>query len=66
MEYRIDSIITDGKFSGFLLQLWEPGTSQAHDAKYAWKINMKFQTKSDAIAYANSVNPYADQSSQAA
>jgi len=60
MEYRIDSIITDGKFGGFLLKLTDGGVN------YNLKVNLKFQTKSAAIAYAHSVNPHANQSSQAA
>jgi len=54
MEYRIDSIITDGKFGGFLLKLTDGGVN------YSLKVNLKFQTKSAAIAYAHSVNPHAD------
>jgi len=61
MKHKLDPITTNGKFGGFLLQLWEPNDSKTDGCvNYAWKINMKFQTKSDAIAYAHSVNPHAD------
>ena len=69
MRYRIKPVTINtpvGELGGFQLELWEPSTSQAYDAKYTHKIRLIFQTQAEAIECVSVAIAYANQSSQAA
>jgi len=58
MPYKINETQDkNGKFAGFKLILWE--TAKVTDVRlqpYLFKVKLDFQTKPEAIAYANRIN----------
>jgi len=58
MPYKINETQDkNGKLSGFRLITWEPAKVTLERLQpYLFKVNLDFQTKSGAIAYANQIN----------
>jgi|GEM_PF-5844033 len=57
MQYKIEeNLDKNGKFAGFKLRTWESVqlTSERLQISF-FKVNLDFQTKPEAIAYANQI-----------
>jgi len=57
MQYKIEeNLDANGKFAGFRLITWEPAKVTLERLQpYLFKVKLDFQTKPEAIAYANQI-----------